>query len=391
MTRRAVNLASRSLGASVLTASDESFGEKENLIADAAADFTPGSFGHKGEIVDGWETRRRGGPGNDWVLIRLGSPGVISSVDVDTSFFTGNYPESCYIEACGLEGYPSPEELQSPDVAWEQIVPASPLKGDSHNTFPVTSPTRFTHVRLTMEPDGGIARLRVNGHVRLDPAEIDGLTVDLAARHLGGVVEFSSDDFYSHADSINLPDLARNMGEGWETKRRRGAGNDWAVVRLAAPARLRMIEVDTSYYKYNASKYFALHAATGPDAPQADAAQWRELLPRTRLQPDTRHRFLVTSGDDITHVRLDVFPDGGISRLRIHGQVVGAARREVTLDWLNSLPRQQAVEAVQRRWDAPADLAGSIADRRPIRGDTHPDGPVGDILRTILEGAAHPS
>lgn len=88
------DLASRLVGGSVIAASDESFGEKENLLVPGAADFTPGSYGHKGEIVDGWETRRRRTPGHDWALVRLGTPGVIDSIDVDTSFFTGNYPRS---------------------------------------------------------------------------------------------------------------------------------------------------------------------------------------------------------------------------------------------------------------------------------------------------------
>lgn len=391
MTPRTVNLASRALGASVLAASDESFGEKENLIVDASADFTPGSFGHKGEIVDGWETRRRGGPGYDWVLIRLGSPGIVSSIDVDTSFFTGNYPETCFIEACGLEGYPSPEELQSDDVAWEQIVPPSALTGDSHNTFVVTNRTRFTHVRLFMEPDGGIARLRVDGHVCIDPREIDEITVDLAARHLGGVVEFSSDDFYSNAMSINLPDLARNMGDGWETKRRRGPGNDWAVVRLAAPGRIRMIEVDTSYFKYNATKYFALSTCNSPEAPGADDALWHELLPRTRLQPDTHHRFAITPENDVTHARLDVFPDGGISRLRIYGEVVGPARQSITLDWLNALPLDQAVNVIQQRWGAPASAAVTIAEMRPLSDPSHADGPFGEVIRAIITGSPRPA
>jgi allantoicase len=328
---RDINLAARSLGASVLAANDESFGEKENLILDAPADFRPGRYGHKGEIVDGWETRRRG-PGRDWVLVRLGSPGVINSVDVDTSFFTGNYPESCVVEACAMAGYPAPEELLAPAVGWATIVASSRLDGDAHNVFAVDSGRRFTHVRLTIAPDGGVARLRVGGRVCLDPGEVDGLTVDLAARALGGVVEASSDEFYSSADVLNLPDLPRSMGEGWETRRRRGPGNDWALIRLAAAGRIRVVEVDTSWFKFNASSEVALLGARASTTPAVDSPAWHQLLPRTRLQPDTRHRFRIDSDradQEVTHVRLDAFPDGGVARLRLCGEVSADGLREL--------------------------------------------------------------
>ncbi len=176
------DLASRWLGGSVIAASDESFGEKENLLNPAPAAFGPGHYGPRGEIVDGWETRRRRDPGHDWALIRLGAPGIISEVDVDTSFFTGNFPKAVSLEACGREGYPAPGEL----TGWEPIVPRQELKGDRHNLFPVTNPRRFTHLRLSAYPDGGIARLRVLGQVVPDPRGLEDLTIDLASQRYGG-------------------------------------------------------------------------------------------------------------------------------------------------------------------------------------------------------------
>jgi allantoicase len=361
-----IDLASRALGGSVVTANDESFGEKENLILPTAADFTPGSFGHKGEIVDGWETRRRRTPGHDWALIRLGSPGVIHSIDVDTSFFTGNYPETCRVEACGVEGYPSPEELAAPDVGWEEIVPLSPLEGDTHNQFTVTTPTRFTHVRLSIHPDGGVARLRVNGRVIPDPRRFHGLTLDLAAQENGGVVEVSSDTFYSSAGVLNLPGLARHMGDGWETRRRRGTGNDWAIISLAAPGRLRRIEVDTSYYVNNASGECALFGATSETTPEPDSPLWFPLLSRARLQPDTRHFFDVAGTEAVTHVRFDAFPDGGISRLRLFGTVDSAAWPALALRWFNTLPADQAQFVLTRTAGFDPGAAQILTARRPL-------------------------
>lgn len=328
MRMRDVDLASRLLGGSVLAASDESFGEKENLIVPGAPGIPPGTYGHKGEIVDGWETRRRrgAGPGFDWALVRLGASGVITSVDVDTTSFTGNYPAQASVHACTVDGYPSPDELEAPEVAWAELVPPSPLRGDAHNVFPVRARARYTHVRLCAYPDGGIARLRVAGVVRADPGRFAGLTRDLAAVEHGGLVVESSDDFYSAPSALILPGPARHMGEGWETRRRRGGGHDWVVLRLAAAGWVREVEVDTTHYKYNASSHVALSGWTSPD-------RSFPILERTRLQPDTRHLFRVPPGPAVTHVRLDAYPDGGLSRLRLHGELTADGRAGLAAAW----------------------------------------------------------
>jgi allantoicase len=273
------DLASRWFGGSVVAASDESFGEKENLLNPGPADFEPGHYGHRGEIVDGWETRRRRQAGHDWALIRLGTPGTVTSVDVDTSFFTGNYPQSCSIDACGQEGFPSPGELNDPATAWVQIVPRSPLRGDAHNTFTVSDPRRFTHLRLSTLPDGGVARLRVFGRVVPDPRQLDGLTVDLAGQQHGGAVVASSDGFYTSARLLNRPDQARTMGEGWETRRRRDAGHDFVVFQLAFRGEVLRLIVDTAHFRYNAS---AEIAAYGCDQEPAPAGRFRRVATSAR-------------------------------------------------------------------------------------------------------------
>ena len=186
MTDAHVNLAARRLGAGVIAASDEFFGEKENLLRPEPPAFRPRTFGHKGQVVDGWESRRRREPGHDWALIRLGAPGVIHAVVVDTAHFTGNFPAECSVEACAAEGYPSAAQLQAPGPPWVPIVPRSPLAGDSENRFVVADARRFTHLRLTIYPDGGVARLRAEGEVVPDPRLLDGMPLDLAALENGG-------------------------------------------------------------------------------------------------------------------------------------------------------------------------------------------------------------
>ena len=224
------DLASRWLGSSVVAASDESFGDKENLLTPGAPAFEPGHYGNRGEIVDGWETRRRRDGGHDWVVVRLGTPGVITSVDGDTSFFTGNYPESCCVEACGCEGYPGPAELASPATSWVTIVPRSPLRGDEHNVFEASDPRRFTHVRLSIFPDGGIARLRVTGRAVPDPRGLETLTIDLASQQYGGAIVASSDDFYTAASMLNRPGRARQ----WARAGRPGAGAMPGAITLSS-------------------------------------------------------------------------------------------------------------------------------------------------------------
>ena len=385
------DLASRWLGGSVVAASDESFGEKENLLNPGPADFAPSRYGHRGEIVDGWETRRRRTPGHDWAMIRLGTPGTVTSVDVDTSFFTGNYPESCRIEACGREGYPSPAELGDPATVWVQLVPRSPLQGDSHNLFTVSDPRRFTHVRLSTFPDGGVARLRLLGRVVPDPRQLDGLTIDLASQEYGGAVVASSDGFYTSARALNLPGRARTMGEGWETRRRRDSGHDHVVFQLTFRGLVRRLIVDTAHFRYNASAEIAVLGCDQEPAPPAESPEWRPLLARTPLQPDTPHVFTVADDRPVSAVRLDAFPDGGLSRVRVIGSVDPAARRRAGYRWFNLLPADQAIRCLTDA-GVTAKVAAEVADQRPLP-EAWLDGPAGggvtaqlDALRRMLHG-----
>lgn len=302
-----LDLASRALAASVVYANDELFAERENLIKPGRATFASADFGNKGKVYDGWETRRRRSPGNDLAIVRLGVPGVIHGVVIDTSWFTGNYPPEASVEATCVDGYPSPTELL--DASWVTVVPKSDLRGDCDNFFPVESDARFTHVRLSIYPDGGVARLRAHGVPQPDAALLTG-TIDLAAADLGGHVIDCSDMFYSSPTNLLMPDRARIMGDGWENARRRGAGNDHVTIRLAGRGKVRRVEVDTSYFVGNAPGWCSL---TG----DGDVA----LVPKTRLQPDTRHFFTVATDEPVSQVRLDVFPDGGLARLRVWGEL----------------------------------------------------------------------
>lgn len=315
------DLALRPLGAAVIWANDDLFAEKENLIKPGPADYRPATFGHKGQIYDGWETRRRrdpaGEPGHDAAIVRLGVPGVIAGVVVDTAWFKGNYPPEISVDAAEIEGYPPAAEIAR-DTAWHSIVDRTKVYGDSRNAFDVDSQRRWTHVRLTMYPDGGVARLRVHGRGLPDPRFLNAGQFDLAAIENGGLVTDCSNRFYSSPQNLLFPGVARVMGDGWETARRRDDANDWVQVRLAGEGLIRIAEIDTSYFVGNSPGAAALRGLTA----QGD---WVPLLPRTPLQPDTRHRFLLDDRQPVTEVRLDIYPDGGLSRLRLFGDLTTAA------------------------------------------------------------------
>ncbi|OLB67235.1 MAG: allantoicase [Actinobacteria bacterium 13_2_20CM_2_72_6] len=326
------DLASRHLGGGVVAASDEFFAAADNLVTPEPPTFTPRHFGPKGQVYDGWETRRRREPGYDEAIVRLGVPGVVRGVVVDTAYFTGNYPPHASLDACDVAGYPDPAEL----TGWFPLVPRSPLRGDDRNLFPVEVAHRCTHVRLRIHPDGGVARLRVHGEVVADPRFLRGNRIDLAALEHGGRVVACSDMFYGAPNNLILPGLARVMGEGWETARRRDAGNDWVVVRLAAAGRIHVAELDASHFKGNAPAAATLR---GADERTGAADAWFDLLPRVRLRPDTRHRFLVDGARPATHVRLDIHPDGGLARLRLLGEIDGSELAALQERWSTLTPR----------------------------------------------------
>ncbi|MEV0147844.1 MULTISPECIES: allantoicase [unclassified Nonomuraea] len=305
------DLALRTLGGSVVAASDESFAEKESLIRPGRPAFQPETFSGRGQVYDGWETRRRREPGHDWAIVRLGLPGAVRGVVIDTAWFTGNHPTHASVEAAAVDGHPSPAELAG--ARWVEIVPRLPLRGDAEHPVEVADDGRYTHVRLNMFPDGGIARLRVHGEARPDLSVYDGLSLDLAALQNGGLVTACSNAYYSAPNNVIAPGLARHQAEGWETARRREEGNEWLVIRLAGRGVVRLAEIDTTNLIFNAPAAVTL---TGLDGDREVT-----LLPRTRLQPDTPHRYRLGHADPVTHVRVDIHPDGGLARVRLHGHL----------------------------------------------------------------------
>lgn len=336
-----VDLASERLGGIALIANDEFFAGKENLLKPGRGIFVPDKFTERGKWMDGWETRRRRTPGNDWCVVQLGLRGIIKEIDIDTNHFLGNHPPSASFDALSWNRHPADvlsvhrpeadatfpldiEEVQK--LSWNTLLPQSPLRPGSQNLFSVRSDHTWTHVRLNIFPDGGVARLRIYGTVvpdwsKLKPDDV----IDLAAVENGGVALACSDMFFSSMNNLIMPGRAENMGDGWETERRRGPGHDWIIMKLGTPGSIRKIEVDTNHFKGNYPDTCSIEGCTVPTASidelTSEKTHWAEILPKTKLQADTRHVFEreLSPINRCTHVRLNIFPDGGVSRLRIWG------------------------------------------------------------------------
>ena len=323
-----IDLASERLGAAVLFANDEFFAPKENLLKPSAPVFIEDKYTDQGKWMDGWETRRRHAQGLDWCIIRLASPGIVRGVIVDTSHFKGNFPEVCSLEACAIEGVPSSEQLLSDSLPWIEILPQADLKGDSLNRFGVDNSQCWTHLRFKIYPDGGVARLRVYGEVLPDWNRLKriGGEINLAAVENGGLVLSCSDMFFGHRHNLIMPGRPVNMSDGWETQRRRGPGHDWTIIRLGTSGRIRRLEVDTSYFKGNFPESCSLESCNAEGVPletlQDSAFVWKPVLARTKLQAHTRHWFdEVRDAGPASHVRFNIFPDGGVGRLRVYGTI----------------------------------------------------------------------
>jgi allantoicase len=344
-----VDLASARLGGEAVATNDDFFAEKENLVKPEPPIFIPGKYTDRGKWMDGWESRRRRTPGHDWCIVKLGLPGIVHAFVVDTSFFTGNFPSHCWIDGCGL---PAGADPTADSTAWHPVLGRVELAGDTKNTFsipPGHARRRFTHLRLSIFPDGGVARLRVMGEVVPDWMRIlsAGHDIDLAAVVNGGYVVDTSDRFYGDARNMLMPYTAANMGDGWETKRRRGPGHDWAVLRLGIAGTIRRIELDTAHFKGNYPDTASVEGAVmadedggvSADVATRTSADWHVVLPQTKLQADHQHLFEkeLTPAVAATHVRLNIYPDGGVSRFRVFGSPAPVVRRGAVLRQLNAL------------------------------------------------------
>ena len=318
-----VRLEQPRLGSGVVYATDEFFAAKERLIEPQDPVFIEGKYDDHGKWMDGWESRRKRTEGHDHCIVRLGIPGVVHGVDIDCSYFTGNYPPSASIDACVSDA-----TVPDDNAEWQELLSAVDLQGDAHHFLAVENDNAFTHLRLNIYPDGGVARLRVYGEVRPDWDKVDeNEVIDLFAIDNGGRAVLCSDQHYGSKHNLNFSGRGVDMGDGWETARRRGPGNDWIILRLGHPGRIEKVEIDTAHFKGNYPDRAELRAALITDESdlESSSAEWPVLLSESKLEMDQQHLFTDALQDlgAVSHVRLNIFPDGGVSRVRLYGKIAG--------------------------------------------------------------------
>jgi allantoicase len=320
------DLAAERLGGKVLYATDDFFAEKENLVKPGRGVFITDKYTDRGKWMDGWESRRKRTPGHDWAVIQLATPGKISGFDIDTNFFLGNHPPHASIEAVYLLDAAPVKDWDGDAIEWEELLPKSPLDAGSQNFYACNSDEIYTHVRLHIYPDGGVARFRVYGEVFKNWDIVSANDqVDLIAAVNGGKALACNDMFFSSMANLTMPNRGINMGDGWETKRNRTPGNrDWVILKLGIPGTIEKIIVDTHHFKGNYPDTCSIESCMSYDdsAVINNEVKWTELLPAQKLSADKEHEFIKEIADRsaCSHVRLNIFPDGGVSRLRLFGK-----------------------------------------------------------------------
>lgn len=340
-----VDLAADALGTFVLYATDDYFAEKENLLKPGPAEWREGAYTDKGKWMDGWESQRKREPGHDFAIIRLGAPGRVHGALVDTTHFKGNAPQEVQLEGLVAHDTATPAQLIA-STEWFEVLPKQAVKPDFQNVLKAAQPSaRVTHVRLRIFPDGGVARLRVYGEVAPEPRTFWRRgSVDLAALENGGTIAAVSDQFFGPPSNLLLPGRGVNMGDGWETKRRRTPGSDWCVIRLARRGFVERVELDTHFFKGNAPQATLIEALDEETVGAEEVERllrapkgWQTLLSRTSLVQHRRHQLEPDRPMAVTHLRVHIFPHGGVNRLRVYGTALDSAEERATVESLNAL------------------------------------------------------
>ena len=314
-----VNLASPKLGSFGVKANDEFFAPLSRMLSDHEPVFIPEKYDDHGKWMDGWETKRRRIPGNDWCLIKLGCPGIIKKIEVNTKFFTGNYPPEVSIEGILSENEPNENEEN-----WISILDKINIDGDKINNFNIEKENVVNWIKLKIFPDGGIARLRLWGNVYKNwKKENKNELLELSAlKNCGKIISYNN-AHYGDVTALLSDGRGKNMGDGWETRRRREPGNDWIIIELGKNGYLDKIEVDTAFFKGNFPESCSLDAANIiEDVKDTKLINWKPIIPQTPLKADSIHEIHIDKKfkeKKYTHVRLNIFPDGGVSRLRVYG------------------------------------------------------------------------
>jgi allantoicase len=317
-----IDLAQPRLGTKVLFKTDDFFASANRIISPMDPIFKTGVFDTHGKWMDGWESRRKRTEGHDYIILKLGKPGKIKKVDVDTSHFNGNQPAMVSIEGANSSSH------KINHLKWQTLLSKKKTKANSHHYFTVNSKKVFTHIKFNIFPDGGVARLKLYGSIAKSE-KLKNKKLNLASLLDGASVIACNNEHFGKAENILAPGKAKNMGDGWETRRRRGKGFDWLILNSLNGKEINKIEISTHHFKGNFPSYCSLQAAFLPTSKNSkqivnSSLKWKYLLKDAKLSANKTHIFKnnLMKKDKINFIKINIFPDGGISRFRIYGKSV---------------------------------------------------------------------
>jgi len=315
-----IDLAQSRLGSKIVYKTDEFFAPAKRIINPWPPVFKEGVFDKHGKWMDGWETRRKRFKSHDYLIIKLGKPGKINKVDIDTSYFSGNQPSKISLEACF-----SKKKLPSKNSKWVTILKKKSTKANSHHFFIIKNKSVFTHIKLNIYPDGGVARIRIYGSIQTKK-KFGNKTINLTSVLNGATPIACNNEHFGRAENILAPGTGKNMGDGWETKRSRGKNFDWLILKCATAGKINKIQIDTHHFKGNYPNKCSLQAAylnakiSGKTIVNS-SKKWKLLLNKAKLHAHKKHNFhnKLMKNKKINYIRINIFPDGGISRIRAFG------------------------------------------------------------------------
>jgi len=318
-----IDLAQPRLGSKVIFKTDDFFASANRIIDPLSPVFKEGLFDKNGKWMDGWESRRKRTPGHDFLIIKLGKPGSISKVNVDTSYFNGNQPSMVSLEGC----YSKLNNIKN--FKWKNLIIKKKTKANSHHIFSSSSKSIFTHVKLNIFPDGGVARLRLYGSISKENNNFANKTINLASLLNGASVIACNNEHFGKAENILAPGKAKNMGDGWETRRRREKGFDWLILNSVKGKKIDKIEISTHHFKGNFPSHCSLQAAFIPNKRSSSSIvkssnKWKFLMNKINLSANKTFKFknILMKNKKINFIKINIFPDGGISRFKVFGKSI---------------------------------------------------------------------
>ena len=316
-----IDLAQSRLGSKIVFKTNEFFAPAKRIINPWPPVFKEGVFDKHGKWMDGWETRRKRGKGYDYLILKLGRPGRISKIDIDTSYFSGNQPTKVSLHACF-----SKKKLPNKNSKWTTILKKKPTKANSHHFFNIKNKSIFTHIKLNIFPDGGVARIRIYGSMKI-LKNFTGKVLNLTSVLNGATPIACNNEHFGRAENILAPGMGKNMGDGWETRRSRGKNFDWLIIKCAAAGKINKIQIDTHHFKGNYPDKCSIQAAfidkkISSRAIVNNSKKWKLLLNKVKLYAHKKHNFKnnLMKSKKINYIKINIFPDGGISRIRVFGK-----------------------------------------------------------------------